>query len=99
MPCVAEIEGGATQARSELLFLIELEVLANIPRSLGFTNIYPCPALGADSFIEINQASERLVKSIAALRSLVIMLPLANPYPLYLALRKLLARQRKNRAA
>jgi hypothetical protein len=76
--CIGEIDGGAEIARFELLWLIEFlvefgcraEIQANLPRSLGFTDIYRCPAMGTANFIRVNKASEGLLKGLAALRVL-----------------------------
>jgi hypothetical protein len=66
--------------RTDLLFLIELviqlschiEVLANLPGTLGFTNVFHSPALGADDFIYADKASENDLKTCATLRVLAV---------------------------
>jgi hypothetical protein len=75
MTCVGTIDCGSSQARAELLFLVELiqlgdrvEPASDLSGTLGFTDIYRCPALGADNFIKLEKASVGLLDDIAALR-------------------------------
>ena len=77
MTCVGTIDCGASQARAELLFLVDLliqlgdrvEPASDLSGTLGFTDIYRCPALGADNFIKLAKASVGLLDDIAALRA------------------------------
>ena len=76
MTCLAELDCGAQRAREELLFLHSLLIevgetvdpFANLPMTLGFSDVFRCPALGAEDFIRLNKASVGLLEGIAALR-------------------------------
>lgn len=78
MACIETLECGHSAALDELLFLRDLlihlvggvEALPDGPGSLGFTDIYRSPALGADNFIRLEKPSEDLLEHIAALRAL-----------------------------
>jgi len=76
MPCVGTIDCGSSQARAELLFLVDLliqlgdrvEPTTDFTGTLGFTDVYRCPALGTGNFIQLEKASVGLIENIAALR-------------------------------
>ena len=76
MTCLAEIDCGSSQARAELLFMVELliqlgdriEPRVDFSGSLGFSDVYRCSACGTDDFIRLNKASVGLLESLAALR-------------------------------
>lgn len=80
MACLGHIKGGSDLARADLLFLTDLlfqlgcrvEVLANLPRTLGFTDVYRSPALGAEDFISVDKASEGLLEALSTLRVLTL---------------------------
>jgi hypothetical protein len=74
--CLAEIDCGSSQAQSELLFLAELlfqlgdriDPRTDFSGTLGFSDVYFCPAFGADNFIRLEKASVGLLKDLATLR-------------------------------
>lgn len=74
--CLGEIDAGSSLASGELLFLASLfvelggivEFEANLSRTLGFSDVYRCPACRAENFIRVNKPSEGLLKSLGALR-------------------------------
>jgi len=76
MVCLGEIDCGASQARVELLFLVSLLVESGddidprtyIPGTLGFTDVYRCPAMGADDFIQLSKPSVSFIEGLATLR-------------------------------
>jgi len=77
MACLGEIDCGASQARAELLFLVSLlvelgdciEPQTDITGALGFSDVYRCPAMGADDFINLAKPSVGLHETLAALRT------------------------------
>ena len=78
MACLETIEAGHKEAVSELLFLRSLlidlgcrvEIEANCPRALGFTDVYRSPAFRTNDFIRLEKPSQDLLESVAALRLL-----------------------------
>jgi hypothetical protein len=67
-------------AAENLIFFVDLlfqlgcgvEVLANLPRALGFTDVFRSPALGADNYINVNKATEGPLEALAAFRVLAL---------------------------
>ena len=78
MKCLDTIDAGSAQARAELLFLAVLlgdlgyriEPGTDLSGSLGFTDVYRCPACRTDDFIRMEKASVSLLEDLAALRVL-----------------------------
>jgi hypothetical protein len=76
MACLAEIDCGSAQARHELFFLAALFIelgdgidpRTDLSGTLGFSDVYRCPAFGADNFIRLEKASIGLMKDLATLR-------------------------------
>jgi hypothetical protein len=71
------IEAGHKQALAEFRFLRVLlvefgglvEIDAQIPTSFGITDVYHCPALGADNFIQLSKPSQSMLDCLAAMRA------------------------------
>jgi hypothetical protein len=76
MTCVGTIDCGSSQARAELLFLVDLLIhlgdrvdpASDLSGTLGFTDIFRCPAEGTDNFIKVEKASVGVMRDLAALR-------------------------------
>jgi hypothetical protein len=77
MKCLETIDCGSSLARAELIFLTTLLVelgdsidpRADLPCSLGFSDVYRTPALGADNFIQLEKPSIGLLEHLAALQA------------------------------
>ena len=79
MACLGTVDCGDQRAREELLFLfgLNVELLGGVEVmpdftgvSLGFTDVFRSPAMGADNFIRLEKAPEDLLKLLATLRAL-----------------------------
>jgi hypothetical protein len=68
MPCVDKIDCGS----SLLSRVVVSKSKANLPRSLGFSDVYRHSALGADNFTRMEKASEGLLEGLATLRALAL---------------------------
>ena len=78
MACLDTIECGHEEALKELLFLTDLyvdlsgsaDVLSELPMTLGFSDVYRHPALGAEDFIRLVKPSKGLRERISTMRFL-----------------------------